>query len=231
MYILSRFNQVQLFATPWTIAHQAPLSIGFSKQEYWIGLPCPSPGILPTQGSNPHFLCLQHCREILYHWATWEAQQCRKVPFPQYLLQYLLFIDSLMMAILICVRWYLTVALFWPHLWDLCSQIRNWTCAPCNERTESLPLDHQGSPLTVVLIYISLIISDVENLFMCLLATCMSSLEKCLLRSSAHFSIGHIPKTIIQGLLWWSGGWESVLQCRGCWFDPWSGGSHMPRSS
>ena len=41
-------SHVQLFATPWTTAHQAPLSIGFSKQEYWSGLPFPSPGDLPN---------------------------------------------------------------------------------------------------------------------------------------------------------------------------------------
>ena len=39
-----------LFATPWTVAHQAPLSMGFSRQEYWRGLPCPSPGNLPNPG-------------------------------------------------------------------------------------------------------------------------------------------------------------------------------------
>ena len=37
-------------ATPWTIAPQAPLSVGFSRQEYWSGLPCPSPGDLPNSG-------------------------------------------------------------------------------------------------------------------------------------------------------------------------------------
>ena len=45
--MLSCFTHVQLFATPRTVAHQAPLSKGFSKQEYWSGLPHPSPGDLP----------------------------------------------------------------------------------------------------------------------------------------------------------------------------------------
>ena len=62
---------VQLFATPWTVAHQAPLSMGFSKQEYWGGLPLPSPGDLPQPGSNPPLLLL--VKQILYHGATEEA--------------------------------------------------------------------------------------------------------------------------------------------------------------
>ena len=44
------------FATPWTLARQAPLSMGFPRQEYGSGLPFPSQGIFPTQGSNPHLL-------------------------------------------------------------------------------------------------------------------------------------------------------------------------------
>ena len=46
-------GQVRLFATPRTIAHQAPLSMGFPKQEYWSGLPFPSPGNLPNPGIEP----------------------------------------------------------------------------------------------------------------------------------------------------------------------------------
>ena len=45
-------SHVQLFATLWTIARQAPLSMGFSRQEYWSGLPCPYPGDLPDKIDN-----------------------------------------------------------------------------------------------------------------------------------------------------------------------------------
>ena len=72
--MLSYFSCVQLFAIPWAIACQVPLSMGFSRQEYWCGLPFPPPGISRgssrLQGLNPHLL---HCRWIFYSWATREA--------------------------------------------------------------------------------------------------------------------------------------------------------------
>ena len=46
-------SRVLLFATPWTVAHQASLSMGFSRQEYWRGLLFPSPGDLPDPGIEP----------------------------------------------------------------------------------------------------------------------------------------------------------------------------------
>ena len=46
-FVLTRFSCVWLFMTLWTIIRQAPLSMGFSRQEYWSGLPCPRPGNLP----------------------------------------------------------------------------------------------------------------------------------------------------------------------------------------
>ena len=51
--MLSRFGCVQLFATLWTVAPQVPLPMGFSRQEYWSGLPCPPPGGLPNPGIEP----------------------------------------------------------------------------------------------------------------------------------------------------------------------------------
>ena len=56
MKLLSR---VQLFVIPWTVAYQAPLSMEFSRQEYWSGLPFPSPGDLPDPGIEPRSPALQ----------------------------------------------------------------------------------------------------------------------------------------------------------------------------
>ena len=67
------FSHVRLFAASWTVAHQAPLSMGFSRQGYWNGLPLPSPGNLPDPGIKPTSRVSCIGRQILYHWATWEA--------------------------------------------------------------------------------------------------------------------------------------------------------------
>ena len=50
------FSCVPLSGTPWTVAHQAPLFMGFTSQEYWSGVPFPPPGVFPTQGLNSHLL-------------------------------------------------------------------------------------------------------------------------------------------------------------------------------
>ena len=62
--VLNCFSHVRLCATLWTAAHQAPLSMGFSRQEYWSGLPCP-PGDLPNPGIEP--VSLTTGRQVPYH--------------------------------------------------------------------------------------------------------------------------------------------------------------------
>ena len=87
--MLSCFSHVQLFATLWTVAFQASLSMGFSRQEFWSGLPCPSPGDLPNLEIEPrspalqadaltsepqrkpwHFHCWWECKLIQPLWRT-----------------------------------------------------------------------------------------------------------------------------------------------------------------
>ena len=58
-FVVQSLSHVRLFATPWSIAHQAPLSMGFSRQEYWSGLPFPSPGDLSNPGIEPSSPSLQ----------------------------------------------------------------------------------------------------------------------------------------------------------------------------
>ena len=62
--IVKSLSRVRLFAIPWTVAYQAPQSMGFSRQEYWSGLPFPSPGDLPDPGIESRSPA---CRQTLYH--------------------------------------------------------------------------------------------------------------------------------------------------------------------
>ena len=66
--MLSYFSRVQLFQTLWTVTHQAPLTMEFSRQEYWNGLPCPPPGDLPSPESEPMSLTSSALASgVLYH--------------------------------------------------------------------------------------------------------------------------------------------------------------------
>ena len=71
--LVSRFSHVRFFSTLWTIARQAPLSMGFSRQEYWSGLSCPPPGDLPHPGIEPVSLMFPALADgLLTTSATWE---------------------------------------------------------------------------------------------------------------------------------------------------------------
>ena len=69
-------SRVRLFVTSWTVAYQAPLSMGFSRQEYWSGLPCPSPGDLPDPGIEPR---VSHI--VGRHFTVWATREVQKRPY------------------------------------------------------------------------------------------------------------------------------------------------------
>ena len=72
LFLLFSWCHARLFVTPWTVAHQTLLSVRFSRQEYWSGLPFPSAGDLPDPGIER--TCVSRTgRQMLYLWATSEA--------------------------------------------------------------------------------------------------------------------------------------------------------------
>ena len=72
---LSCFSSVLFFVTPWTVAHQSPLSVGFSRQKHWSGLPCPPPVDLPDPGIEPTSLMSPALAGRFFTTSTtWEAQ-------------------------------------------------------------------------------------------------------------------------------------------------------------
>ena len=78
--MLSHFILVRLFVTPWTAACQAPLSMGFSRQEYWSGLPCPPRGDLPDPESGVSYIsCIG--RQVLYHYHHLGSSKKPILPF------------------------------------------------------------------------------------------------------------------------------------------------------
>ena len=76
--VLSSYSYVWFFVTPWTVAHQAPLSIWFSREEYWSGLPCPPPGNLPDPGINSKSLMSPALPGRFFTSGTWQVHKfCR----------------------------------------------------------------------------------------------------------------------------------------------------------
>ena len=66
--VLNPFGHVRLFAALWTVACQSPMSMGFSRQDYWTELPCPPPGDLPNPGIEHTSSPLQADSLLLVHW-------------------------------------------------------------------------------------------------------------------------------------------------------------------
>ena len=73
--VLNCFSCVRLSATPWTVAHQAPLPMGFSRPEYWRGMPCPSPGGSSWKSRKQACISKVSCtgERALYRWCCWGA--------------------------------------------------------------------------------------------------------------------------------------------------------------
>ena len=156
---LSVLSRVWLLETPWTVARQAPLSKGFSRQEHWSGLSFSRP-----RDQTPCLLCLLHWRQVLYHQTTWLSSGQTLIAsswFPRGVLLGDVAGGSQQASILVRIRWdhgpqsfdvtnsFPLYFIFWlcPIAWSF--PIRDRTCIPFIGGTESLPLDHQGNASSV----------------------------------------------------------------------------------
>ena len=84
---VNRLSYARLFVTPWTVAYQAPLSVGFSREEYWSGLPFPSPGDLPNPETEPMSLISSALAGRFFTTsATWETLDITAFNFLHYML-------------------------------------------------------------------------------------------------------------------------------------------------
>ena len=138
--MLSRYSHVRLFATPWTVARQAPLSMGFSRQDYWSGLPCPPPGDLPNPGIKPtSFMPPALAGGFFTTSATWEA------PLVWY--PFLDLIDSSFLFL----PWTLSGSITSPcltvsSLSSYCKEVQFshvWLCDPMECSTPGFPVHYQ----------------------------------------------------------------------------------------
>ena len=152
--VLSRFSCVWLFVILWTVAHQAPLSMSFSRQEYWSGLPCPPPGDLPHPGMEPMSLTsFALAGGFFTTSATWETSLLvRKVK-----------VKSLSHVPLFATPWTVAYQVLLPmgfsrqEYWVGCYFLFQGLFVikglnPCllHWQADSLPLSHQESPRHII---------------------------------------------------------------------------------
>ena len=137
MFVLSR---ARLFETLWTVAYQDPLSMWFSRQEYWKGLPFPTPGDLRNPGIKPTSLVSPALAgQIFTTSSIWPITQHIILAQERKLINIIYKIEIQILNQLINKHSQKKNFFLAAHcgIWDLRSLTRDWTCAPCIGRAES----------------------------------------------------------------------------------------------